>query len=351
MQRAATFILSVLTSVASFACTGQRDGGGARAGGEGGTAGSGTGGSSGSALGGASSGGASSGGASSGGLSSGGGSDVGGGGSSSRGGSGVGGGDGGSGVGGGESGTGGSGGGSVGGNAGGGSGGAGGGGGMPAAPSLLVFSRTAGFVHDSIPSGLTALANMADDRGWSFFATEDPNTFSDSGLAPYDVIVFLSTSGDVFDAQQQAAFERFIRAGGGWVGIHAASTTEYDWPFFGGLVGAFFDVHPDVQQAVVRVENATHPATMNLPSEWRRTDEWYSFRTNPRPNVTVLLTVDETTYDPGDTAMGADHPIAWFHTYEGARSFYTSLGHTLESYSDPVFLGHLAGGIEWAIGR
>jgi type 1 glutamine amidotransferase len=223
---------------------------------------------------------------------------------------------------------------------------------MPAAPSLLLFSRTTGdYRHETIPDGVAALTSMANRRGWSLVATEDQNRFSDSGLAPFDVIVFLNTSGDVLDAEQQAAFERFIRAGGAWVGIHSASTTEYDWPFFGGLLGAYFSAHPATQEAVIEVENATHSATAELPNPWRRTDEWYSFRTNPRANVTVLLTLDEATYEPGDTAMGADHPIAWFHTYEGGRSFYTALGHTRESYSEPAFLAHVEGGIEWALGR
>jgi type 1 glutamine amidotransferase len=215
----------------------------------------------------------------------------------------------------------------------------------------LVFSKTEGYRHESIPVGVAALTRMAQGRGWSLQATEDASTFSDSGLAAYDVLVFLSSSGDAFDDEQQSAFERYIRAGGGYVGIHGASTTEYDWPFYGELVGAYFREHPDIQPAVIRVENANHPSVVGLPSEWRRTDEWYSFRANPRPNVTVLLTLDETSYSPGASAMGADHPIAWFHEYEGGRAFYTALGHTDESYAESAFLGHLQGAIEWAAGR
>jgi type 1 glutamine amidotransferase len=214
----------------------------------------------------------------------------------------------------------------------------------------LVFSKTEGFRHESIPAGLVALTNMASDRGWTLQATEDASRFSDSGLAPYNVLVFLSPSGDVFTADQQAAFERYIRAGHGFVGIHAASTVEYDWPFYGELVGAFFREHPDVQPAVIRVENANHPSTTGLPNEWRRTDEWYSFRANPRPNVTVLLTLDETSYSAGTSTMGGDHPIAWYHEYQGSRAFYTALGHTDESYAEPAFLGHIQGAIEWAAG-
>jgi type 1 glutamine amidotransferase len=216
---------------------------------------------------------------------------------------------------------------------------------------VLVFSRTVGFRHGSIADGVRALSMLADARGWRLVATEDPAAVADSGLSTIDVVVFLSTTGDVLDSDQQASLERFVRAGGGWAGIHSASDTEYDWPFYGGLVGAYFRAHPAVQEAPVRVETAAHPATSNLPSMFRRTDEWYAFVANPRPNVTVLLTLDETSYTPGTSAMGSDHPIAWSHAYEGGRAFYTALGHTRESYTEAHFLAHVAGGIEWAAGR
>jgi type 1 glutamine amidotransferase len=227
-------------------------------------------------------------------------------------------------------------------------GGSSGDGGRQAGLSVFVFSHTLGYRHASIPAGLSALSSIASERGFSLSANEDPSAFSDYGLEAFDVIVFLCTTGDVLDAGQQDAFERFIRAGGGWVGIHSAADTEYDWPFYGGLVGAYFREHPAVQQAVVRVEDAAHPATSALPSEWPRTDEWYAFSENPRPNVSVLLTLDETTYEPGTSTMGDDHPIAWFHTYEGGRAFYTALGHTSESYAEPAFIAHIEGAIEWA---
>jgi type 1 glutamine amidotransferase len=226
-----------------------------------------------------------------------------------------------------------------------------GGSGGSASPSLLVFSKTAGYRHESIPNGLQAIATLARDRGWTQMATENASIFSDTGLAPFNVIVFLSTSGDVFDDSQQAAFERYIRSGRGFVGVHSASTTEYDWPFFGELIGAYFREHPDVQPATIVVEDATHPSTSSLPMRWTRTDEWYAFQTNPRANVEVLLSLDETSYTPGTSSMGADHPIAWYQVYESARSFQTALGHTQQSYTEPLFLAHLAGGIEWAAGR
>ena len=227
---------------------------------------------------------------------------------------------------------------------------AGSGSGGNASVSLLLFSRTTGFRHDSIPVGVAALSELAEDRAWALTATEDPTLFTDAELGTRDAVIFLNTTGDVLDEAQKAAFERFIRAGGGYVGIHAASDTEFDWPFYGALVGAYFSVHPDIQEASIRVEDDAHPATLGLPDPWRRTDEWYNFRSNPRPDVDVLLTLDESSYAPGSGAMGSDHPIAWCHEYEGGRSFYTALGHTDASYSDPLFLAHVAGGIEWVLG-
>lgn len=160
----------------------------------------------------------------------------------------------------------------------------------------------------------------------------------------------MSTTGDVLNADEQAAFERYIAAGGGFVGVHAAADCEYDWPWYGGLVGAYFAGHSDVVPASVRLEPVSHPALAGLPSPWQRSDEWYGFRTNPRAQVQVLLNVDESSFDPGPGSMGADHPLAWYHEYEGGRAFYTALGHTPESFSDPLFLGHLWGGLAWAAG-
>jgi type 1 glutamine amidotransferase len=216
---------------------------------------------------------------------------------------------------------------------------------------VLVFSRTAAFRHDSIPVAVGALTKLSAERGWSLLASEDPNQFSESTLAAYDVVVFLATTGDVLNESQQAAFESFMRSGKGFVGIHSASDTEYDWPFYGALVGAYFREHPAVQSAQLRVENRAHPATATLPEVWTRRDEWYAFRSNPRPNVEVLLSLDESSYAPGTSAMNGDHPIAWCHEYEGARAFYTALGHTNETYAEPLFLEHVAGGIEWAARR
>jgi type 1 glutamine amidotransferase len=215
-------------------------------------------------------------------------------------------------------------------------------------PNVLVFSRTAGYRHASIEPGIQALEKLAREHQFSVTATEDPSVFSASGLSPYAVVLFLSTTGDVLDAAQQLAFEAFIRMGRGYVGIHAASDTEYDWPWYGGLVGAYFRDHPEVQTATIQVENANHPATAHLATTWTRNDEWYAFRENPRGNVEVLLCLDESTYKHDIGSMGSDHPIAWYHDYDGGRAFYTALGHTEESFQEPAFLDHIWGGIRWA---
>ncbi|TDV53672.1 ThuA domain-containing protein [Actinophytocola oryzae] len=216
--------------------------------------------------------------------------------------------------------------------------------------AVLVFSKTAGFRHDSIPAGVAAIQQLGQQNGFTVDATEDATTFTDANLARYQAVVWLSTTGDVLNADQQAAFERYIRAGGGYAGVHAAADTEYDWSWYGRLVGAYFNSHPAVQQATVKVEDHAHPATAALPDRWTRTDEWYNFRTSPRSNVHVLASVDETSYQPGAGAMGADHPTAWCQDFDGGRSWYTGGGHSQESFADPRFLSHLLGGIRTAAG-
>jgi type 1 glutamine amidotransferase len=224
-------------------------------------------------------------------------------------------------------------------------------GGSRPAPKVLVFSRTVGYRHESIKAGLRALAELAQGRGFCLTATEDAAAFSAGNLADYDVVLFLNTTGDVLDAGQQVAMEGFMQTGRGFVGVHAACDTEYDWPWYGGLVGAYFRDHPAVQSATVQVEDFAHPATAHLPARWTRTDEWYAFRENPRDQVHVLLHLDESTYSHDVGSMGADHPIAWHHEWDGGRAFFTGLGHSDESYSEAAFLEHLYGAITWAAGR
>ncbi len=215
-------------------------------------------------------------------------------------------------------------------------------------PRVLAFSKTAGFRHKSIPVALDAIDQMGAANGFVVDRSEDAADFTDANLANYDAVVFVSTTGDFLNNEQQAALQQYIRGGGGYAGIHAAADAEYNWAWYGQLTGAFFDRHPAIQQATIKVEDKNHPSTAHLANTWVRTDEWYNFRTNPRANVKVLLTVDESTYNGG--SMGADHPIAWYHAFDGGRAWYTALGHTDTSYAEPDFRQHLLGGIQYAIG-
>jgi type 1 glutamine amidotransferase len=214
--------------------------------------------------------------------------------------------------------------------------------------AVLVFSKTSAFRHDSIPQGIAAIKALGAENGFAVDSSEDAARFTVAELARYKVVVFLCTTGDILDTDQKAAFERYIRSGGGFVGIHSASDTEYQWAWYGRLVGAYFASHPQIQRATVRVEDLGHASTEGLPAAWQRTDEWYNFRNNPRGNAHVLATLDEATYSGGK--MGADHPIAWCQEINGGRSWYTAMGHTSESYAEPLFRLHLLGGIESAAG-
>jgi uncharacterized protein len=217
---------------------------------------------------------------------------------------------------------------------------------------LLVFSKTGGFRHASIKDGKIALQKLATEHNFRVDFTEDASVFTDANLSQYNAVIFLMTTGNnILDADQKAAFERYIRAGGGYVGVHSASDTEYNWSWYGGLVGAYFDRvhgHSKVMQATLHVTDRTNPSTQMLPATWIRTDEWYNFATNPRGKVHVLMTVDERTYKGG--TMGKDHPIVWYHEYDGGRVWYTAMGHTSQSYYEPLFLDHLWGGIMYAAG-
>lgn len=211
---------------------------------------------------------------------------------------------------------------------------------------VLVFSKTEGFRHSSIPNGISAIEQLGQQHDFTVDATEDASAFTFENLQQYEAIIFLSTTGDVLNRNQQDTFERYIRNGGGFVGIHAASDTEYNWSWYGELVGAYFESHPAIQTATIEVTDRIHASTMHLPEYWERTDEWYNYNKNPRGQVHVLATLDESSYSGGN--MGYDHPIAWMHEFDGGRSWYTGGGHTEESYSEPDFMKHILGGILYA---
>jgi type 1 glutamine amidotransferase len=209
---------------------------------------------------------------------------------------------------------------------------------------VLVFTKTTGYRHDSIPAAAAAIRELGRRHGFTVHTTADARRFTPRRLARYDALVFVSTTGTpLAKRSQQRALERYIRAGGGFVGIHAASDTRGRWPWYERLVGARFKRHdPGTPSAIVRVEDRRSAATRGLPAAWRRTDEWYEFRSNPRRRAHVLASVE----------LGAgDRPIAWCHRYDGGRSVYTAMGHTTASYAEPRFLRHLLGAIKMAAGR
>jgi len=215
---------------------------------------------------------------------------------------------------------------------------------------VLVFSKTAGFRHSSIGVGLAAIRKLGQENGFSVDATEDAGAFTSKNLARYRAVVWLNTTGDVLDAAQQDDFERYIQAGGGYAGVHSATDTEYDWPWYGRLAGAWFNGHPgnpNVRKATYRILDKTHPSTVGMPDTWVREDEFYNFKSID-PTIHVLIEIDEKTYEGGTN--GDHHPMSWYHDFDGGRAWYTNMGHTEATYSEPLFLRHLLGGLRYAMG-
>ncbi len=213
-------------------------------------------------------------------------------------------------------------------------------------PHVLVFSKTTGFRHDNIETAVAAIKKLGAEHGFQVDATEDSKAFTDENLKQYDLICFASTTGTILDDAQRNAMERFVESGKGWMGIHSAADTEYDWPWYAELVGAYFKSHPAGGQHVkVQIENRGNPSTIGLPNLWIRPDEWYDWRANPRGKVQVLASLDESFYRPENPQ---DHPIAWCHWQGKGRSWYTEMGHYKEAYSDSIYLSHLYGGLIWA---
>lgn len=213
---------------------------------------------------------------------------------------------------------------------------------------ILVFAKTVGFHHQSISTGLPALQQLGKENKIAVDTTTESMQFTPANLTRYAAVVFLNTTGDVLNDEQQRAFEQYIKGGGGYVGIHAATDTEYDWPWYGKLAGGYFANHPEQQDAKLRIVNRNTIATRHLPATWIRKDEWYNFK-QLNPNLNVLIELDESTYKGGKN--GKHHPMAWYHDYEGGRAFYTGLGHVDGSYTDSMFLRHLLGGIQYAMGQ
>ena len=217
--------------------------------------------------------------------------------------------------------------------------------------NILVFSKTAAFRHESIAAGKTAIAKLAKEKGATASFTEDAADFNEKNLKKFNAVVFLNTTGDVLNNDQQNAFERYIQAGGGYAGIHAATDTEYEWPWYGKLAGAWFLDHPmtpsNVQNGKFIVTEKNNFATQGMPDEFERKDEFYSFK-NISPKINVVLKIDEKSYIGGKNPDF--HPMSWYHEFDGGRSFYTAMGHTNETFADPLFLNHLWAGIKYAAG-
>lgn len=212
---------------------------------------------------------------------------------------------------------------------------------------VFVFTKCNDFVHESRLAGRDAIKRLSEHYNFEAIFSEDSLDFNEEYLNRFDVVIWLSTSGNVLGSAEQHAFENYIKNGGSYVGIHGASATEYDWKWYGELVGAFFDEHPEQQNAIVNVVDSLHPSTKHLPKRWERYDEWYNLRSVLVDDAHVLLTVDETTYEGGKHP--GYHPISWCRELPGGgRSWYTAMGHRSEHYSDENFLQHLLGGIIWA---
>nr|WP_292962432.1 MULTISPECIES: ThuA domain-containing protein [unclassified Allomuricauda] len=216
---------------------------------------------------------------------------------------------------------------------------------------VMVYTKTDGYRHKSIEKGVQTLRELGRQNGFIALQTESGEDFNTQNLNNYKLVVFLNTTMDVLDDAQQRAFESYIKGGGAFLGIHAAADTEYDWAWYGKLVGAYFDSHPNdpnVRKAKIDVLSKNHPSTEHLQDSWTREDEWYNFK-DINPNITVLLNLDESSYEGGTN--GSSHPIAWYHEFDGGRAFYTGGGHTDASFDEPDFRKHLLGAIEWCLRR
>jgi type 1 glutamine amidotransferase len=211
---------------------------------------------------------------------------------------------------------------------------------------ILVYTNTNGFRHASIESGVATLLNLAEEEGLRMEHTEDSLLFNEKNLSKYQLVVFLSTTGDVLGPDQEKAFRNFIENGGAFMGIHAATDTEYEWPWYGQLVGAYFESHPEQQEAELIVTNLNHPATVHMSGTWKHYDEWYNFK-SVNPDLHVLMRLNEQSYKGG--THGAYHPIAWYHEDAGGRAFYTGLGHDEKTFKDPIFREHLRGGLRYCL--
>lgn len=227
---------------------------------------------------------------------------------------------------------------------------------------LLVFHRTETFWHNSIPTAIETLTELGEANGFEVDQTIETDGFTLANLRRYSAVIFALPTGDVLNPHEQRALRKYMRKGGGYMGIHSAADTEHGWPFYERIVGTLFKAHPLLNQPALFFNEApVNPATKHLPAEMEIVDEHYSFQTSPRESVHVLLSIDESTYDqdpntsllngaPFTGTMG-DHPMSWCHRNAGGPTFYTALGHLTDLYAEPWYREHLLGGIRIATGR
>jgi len=213
---------------------------------------------------------------------------------------------------------------------------------------VLIFSETEGFRHNSIETGIQAIQQIGNQLNFKSITSQDSRFFTENDLSDIDLVIFLNTTGDILNMEEQTAFQNYMDNGGNFFGIHAAADTEYNWYWYGDLVGAYFKSHPEVQEATIKVKMPQHITVDHLQDEdWKRTDEWYNFK-NIAKGLNVILSLNEESYQGGEN--GDDHPIAWFQNYHGGGvSIYTGGGHTSEAYTEPDFLEHLSRCIEFAL--
>ena len=219
----------------------------------------------------------------------------------------------------------------------------------------LLVTTTRGWHHESIHAGVLAIQQLGVKNFFQVDLLEDNNGFTDKTLANYQVVIFLNTTGDIFNDEEQKVMGRFIRSGKGYMGIHAAADTEYDWAWYTQLVGRMFHIHPAIQSARLNVLDASFPGLEGFANNKQWTDEWYEFGPDKVEGLHTILSIDETSYNPNvqwgakiGKGMGKLHPIAWYHEFDGGRAFYTNLGHMPTDFSDPTYLSHIAAGIIWA---
>jgi type 1 glutamine amidotransferase len=217
-----------------------------------------------------------------------------------------------------------------------------------AKPGVLIFCKTNGYHHASITTGIAAITKLGQENGFAVDSTADSTWFREKTLKKYKALIFLSPTGTVFGPEEEKALQEYIHHGGGFVGVHAAADCEYNWQWYGDLVGGYFKSHPKQQEAKFIIVDKNNPATQGLPDPWTHFDELYNYKYYA-PDIKVLINIDESSYTGGEN--GANHHMAWYHDFEGGRSFYTALGHTDASWSDPLFLHHLLAGIQYAMGK